>query len=89
MLQGDKQALAKIGSQKRHDGQLTEKEMKTLFSQQVSRIMKSHLRANEKKIKEAGSRGIAGSIFVDGIAVLGVLAIGVFGYFANKMLKAQ
>ena len=51
--------------------------------------MKSHLRANEKTIKEVGSRGLAGSIFVDGIAVLGVLAIGVFGYFANKMLKAQ
>lgn len=90
-LRGDKQMLAKLGQNKRHDEKLSESEMETMFSQQVRGIFTRQMRTYERAIKgniiNGKSKGLAGSVFVDYLAFLGLAAVGVFAYFAYKKLQ--
>ena len=92
-LRGDQQMLSELGTTKRHDEKLTAQEMEMLFQQNVRKIMNKHLRGNEQLVKQHGkdglTGGLAGSAFVDYLAVLGVLGVGAFGYLANKKLQEQ
>ena len=38
-------------------------------------------------IRSGNSKGLAGSVFVDYLAILGVIAVGVFAFFAYKKLQ--
>ena len=83
--------LAKLGRDKRHDEKLTDAEMETMFSQQVRGIFSSQFRSYENRIKHAvksgATRGLAGSVFVDYLAFLGLAAVLVFAFFAYKKLQ--
>ena len=64
--------------------------MQKLFSQQVSAILKKSIRQSEKVVKtQKSGKGLGDSVLIDYIAVIGMVAVAVLAYFANKMLKDQ
>ena len=73
------------------DDHLSTEELRHIFSQQVRKIMSSHVKATEKEIRRNVAAGIMGSQskLVDYIMYLSILFACYFGFISYKKLQEQ